>query len=322
MGPSVGIVVVNWNEKQILRQCLESFIKKTKYENAEIIVFDNNSKDGSQEMVREEFPNVTLIAHDDNIGFVGGENEAYLQTDHDMYFFLNNDTEALNEGWLSYLVETAMKDERIGIVGPKTFLSEGIHGGGFFGPMGGYRRLSDDPDEFEEIIDVDWVAGAQILIKKEVFEDVGMFDEIYWPAFMEEVDLCYRAKQGGYRVVYDPRAEIRHYQNESVEMDLHKFYIQRRHGIRFSLVNYPLSWLLQWQLKAVQETVGTVLERDGARLRVRDNAAERFKKHLRAYWWNLKDADEILRGRRKRKQSYREKTDMQYWKKNRTYGGE
>lgn len=314
--PSVAIVIVNWDGKDILRRCVESFLDKTEYKHTEIIVFDNDSDDGSQEMIEEEFPDVTLMACDTNLGYVGGENEAFLRTDHDMYFFLNNDTAAVNEGWLRPLVKIAQKDG-VGIVGPKVIMGSenAVHGGAYFHPLRGERRVSADMDAYEEREEVDWVSGAQILVTREVMEDIGLFDETFWPAFMEEVDLCWRAKQAGYRVMYEPGGRVKHYQNESVNMDLDKFYTIRKYGMRFRLLNYPLSWIVLQPLREIKETAGCVLRRDDG-IGLQEQAFGRLKMQAKAYWWNIKTAPEILRGRKKRRESYKGETDLNFWRTN------
>lgn len=305
---SVGVVVVNWNGKDVLQRCLTSIVDNTEYEEAEIIVVDNDSDDGSKDLVRSSFPSVTLLASDTNLGYVGAENEAVRRTDHDMYLFMNNDTEVLTKGWLQPLVETATSADDIGIVGPKVILgddyevgSDSVHGGGTFHPIKGERRVSEDTEDYDEREDVDWVSGAQILVTREVFEDIGLFDEVYWPAFQEEVDLCFRANQAGYRVVYDPRSRVKHYQNETVGMDTEKFHVIRRYAMFYRWVNYPVSWLLLQPVREAKEAAGAVLTRTDRGVGLQDQAAARGVAQLKSYLWLVRNIDKLVSGRLKRR---------------------
>ncbi|MEM4325816.1 MAG: glycosyltransferase family 2 protein, partial [Candidatus Pacearchaeota archaeon] len=119
--PFVAIIIVNLNKKEILKKCLDSLYKKTKYKNYVVIVSDNGSTDGSVEMIKKEFKRVDLIENRKNLGFALANNVAVdyalRKYNPDYFFLLNNDTKIIQKDWLTKLVETAESDERIGIVG-------------------------------------------------------------------------------------------------------------------------------------------------------------------------------------------------------------
>ena len=294
---SVGIVIVNWNGKELTKQFLSSIFDKTQYDDFEIIVFDNDSTDGSQAAIRREFPDVTLIDHDENIGFVGGENEGVLRTDHDYYFLANNDCVVHTDGWLTKLVETMESEADIGIVGPDNEPRDGVfHGGAYWeGPTVDYG-----PDEPLVPKKVDNVSGAQFLIDNRVFETIGLIDETFWPAFYEELDFCWRAQRGGFDVVFEPRVLVEHLEGQTVDQDIDKYERNRKHDIRFRWLNFPVSKLVADIPETAEKSGYAVFYRDDG-LHLHDEAAERLRREMKAYWWNARQLPAVLEGRRIRR---------------------
>ena len=216
-----AIIIVNWNGRELTQQCLAGL---SKFEpNASIYLVDNGSTDGSADYLKTLFPSVTLIRSSTNLGFGGGNNlgiERALKDGYDAVFLLNNDT-IIDEPFLE-IIESKCMDPSIGIIGPvvvngddpKTTQCRGgtvsINFSTF--PYIGQGEVFAKSDIISE---VGYVLGAAMLIKKEVIKKIGMFDQEFFPAYVEEADLCYRAKLLGYRSVISHSARIRHIGGQS-----------------------------------------------------------------------------------------------------------
>lgn len=313
---SVGVVVVNWNGKDLTLQFLESISEHTRRNDVELVVFDNDSDDGTPAAVREAFPEATVIAHDTNIGYVGAINEALTRIDHDYYFIANNDCIVRTEGWLDRLIETMEEHDDVGIIAPDNEPDPDVfHGAAYWN-----GETVDYPDGELYPKEVDIISGGQYMVEAEVFERIGLIDEIFWPAFNDEVDFCYRAQRAGYRVMFEPRVMVEHLEGSTVDEDLDKYELGRRYDIRFRWLNFPPAKLLQDLPNSLRKVGDAVLSRKGG-LHVRDQWWERFKRNVRAYWWNISNLDDILEGRRVRRRVLEEgDPHTDYWTKHRQTG--
>jgi GT2 family glycosyltransferase len=219
--PSVAVVILNWNGKQYLQQFLPSVIQST-YTNIEIIVADNASTDQSLELLEREFPNVKVIRFGENFGFAKGYNEALRQVDSDYYVLLNSDV-LVEPGWLEPMVALLEKDKKYAACQPKLLafhdksLFEYAGGAGGWIDILGYPfargRLFDhcekDNGQYQEIEEIFWASGAALMIKSDVFHKVGGFDPFFF-AHQEEIDLCWRIHNIGYKVFACPQAVVYH----------------------------------------------------------------------------------------------------------------
>jgi GT2 family glycosyltransferase len=219
--PSVAVVILNWNGKQYLQQFLPSVIQST-YTNIEIIVADNASTDQSLELLEREFPNVKVIRFGENFGFAKGYNEALRQVDSDYYVLLNSDV-LVEPGWLESMVALLEKDKKYAACQPKLLafhdksLFEYAGGAGGWIDILGYPfargRLFDhcekDNGQYQEIEEIFWASGAALMIKSEVFHKVGGFDPFFF-AHQEEIDLCWRIHNIGYKIFACPQAVVYH----------------------------------------------------------------------------------------------------------------
>jgi hypothetical protein len=218
--PAVSIIVLNWNGLEDTVECLES-LKKLTYPNYEVIVVDNGSKGDDAEKLEEKFgDSIRLIRSDKNYGYTGGNNMAirYLldKSAPDYFLILNNDTVVTPE-FLNQMVKVAESDSSIGIVGPKVYyyqFPERIHSAGGKVNMQtgqafhiGIKQV--DSGQYDSQREVDYLSGCCLLIKKDVVEKVGLFDESYF-CYWDETDYCFRAREAGYKVAYIPEAKIRH----------------------------------------------------------------------------------------------------------------
>lgn len=214
----LNIIILNWNGKKDTIECLNS-IAKIDYPDYQVIVVDNGSTDGSPTVIKGMFPAITVLENKENLGFAGGNNVGIrfaLNQGADYILLLNNDT-IVEPDFLNTLIRVAETDERIGILGPKIYFfsdpSRFWHIGGKIdwrlgrASYRGYGQI--DYGQLDMIEDVDYVTGCALLVKKDVFETVGLLDEQYF-LYYEEIDFCIRAKKVGFRVVYVPEAKIWH----------------------------------------------------------------------------------------------------------------
>ncbi|MBN2306199.1 MAG: glycosyltransferase family 2 protein [Anaerolineae bacterium] len=230
----LSIIIISFNVRDLLRDCLQSVFEHHDALTIEVFVVDNASGDDSAAMVRTEFPQVTLIENDDNRGFAAANNQAIEIARGRQVLLLNSDTVVL-PGALTTLVALIDSDERIAVVGPKLLNPDGslqtscrsfpnpinfsIYS---FASYNVLPRLSWPVPFLLESWDhsrrldlmTGHVLGAAMLIRRAVFEQIGTLDEDYF-FYGEEKDFCYRAIRAGYRVVFEPAAQIIHYGGQS-----------------------------------------------------------------------------------------------------------
>lgn len=242
----VSIIILNFNGKEYIRDCLNS-VFSSHYPKFEIIVVDNASCDDSDYIIEKEFPYVKLVRNKKNLGFAAGNNIGIRVAKGDIVILLNNDT-IVEKGWLEGIMDTLTSSDEIGIVGSKILFPDKKtiqHAGGIIHPnalTNHYGYGEEDIGQYDMIMNVDYVTGASIGIKKEVFEKIGFLEESYYPAYYEETEFCYRAKLHGYRVVYTPKSVLYHYGSASTHLFSYKFYYYyHKNRIRFVLRNYSFS---------------------------------------------------------------------------------
>lgn len=231
--PDLSVVIVNWNVRDLLYDTLASIKRASGELSVETIVVDSGSQDGSVEMVAAEFPDVTLIACPENVGFARGNNLGFAVATGHYVLLLNPDTVVADDA-LTVMVDRLQRDASIGALGPQLLNPDGsvqssrrrfpTFASGLFEStwlegvaptalLDSYY-MADRPDELSA--DVDWVTGAAIMVRREVIDSVGGLDEGYF-MYSEELDWCRRIKEAGWRIVYDPAAQIVHYVGQSSE---------------------------------------------------------------------------------------------------------
>ncbi len=233
--PDVSVLIVSWNVRELLLRCLRALPAAVGDDlSYEVIVVDNASSDGTVPALRQAFPQVKLIANADNRGFTGGNNQALAAAQGDYLLLLNPDTEAA-PGAIAELVHYLQAHAHVGIVGPQLRYGDGSVQSsrrrfpGLFTlfsestivqeylpwlPCFGRYVLADVPDDHPQ--EVDWIVGAAMLARRQVYETIGGLDERFF-MYSEEMDWCRRARQAGWAVVYDPAATIVHYEGKSSE---------------------------------------------------------------------------------------------------------
>lgn len=206
----LSVIVLSWNTRLLLKNCLESLFAQSGALTFEVIVADNASEDGSREMVQALFPQVKLVVNSNNVGFGAGNNAALPSATGRYVMFLNSDT-VTTEGALAALVRFADSSPDIGIVGPKLLNGDGSLqyscrrypnlGAGFFRstPLGRLfpkNRFAADymmtDWDHATPMDVDWVSGAALMMRRTLIDQIGCFDEAFY-MYCEDVDLCWRA---------------------------------------------------------------------------------------------------------------------------------
>lgn len=213
----VSIIILSFNTSKLLQECLESVLKTLSSFPHEIIVVDNKSSDDSVAMVKKHFSSVNLIENTENAGFAKGCNLGARRAKGEYLLFLNSDTQ-MTENPLPSLLEVFEKDEKTGIVGG---LLKNFDGslqrsfGRFYGlkeiiiMLFGGERTELLVNKVEKPTIVDWVSGGFMMVRKEVFEKVGGFDERFF-MYIEDMELCYRVHRKGFLVYHDPNAVVSH----------------------------------------------------------------------------------------------------------------
>jgi GT2 family glycosyltransferase len=268
--PLLFVIVLNWNLKDDLAECLASLERST-YSSFRVVVVDNASDDGSAEMVQARFPAVHLIVNERNLGFAGGNNVGlrYALTQGAEYVFLiNNDTLAAPD-MLERLVAVAHVGPSPGILGPKILYHGTEDRVWYLGhrtydwlpvPRRVAPRLGKCPGALAWF-DVDYVSGCGMLIRHDVLKDIGLLDERLFMHY-EDADFCWRTRQAGYRVVCVPGARMWHKVSQSSRREAAAvsrtrvrnrvlFYRQHPHG--------PHPWLTTVFLLA---STGIIMARD------------------------------------------------------------
>ncbi|MGI8904881.1 MAG: glycosyltransferase family 2 protein [Candidatus Sumerlaeaceae bacterium] len=255
--PSISVIILTFGSAKFIGPCISSVVASTRSP-VEVVVVDNASTDDSLKLAEEAASKSALplkpIPLQCNLGCAGGNNAGWRASMGEVLVFLNPDTE-ITPGFLDELVRPLLNDTDIGITGAKMVYPGSRvlqHAGGIVYPNGmtAHHGLGQqDRGQFDTQRDVDYVTGAGFAIRRELMESLGGFDEEYFPAYYEEVDLCMRVRQLGKRIVYVPSAVMVHHESVSLGADspaLRRMYSRMR--IQFCLKNFSLFQLLRWSI--------------------------------------------------------------------------
>jgi len=246
---SVTVLVLNFNGRKYLKECLNSLLA-TDYPRLKIIVIDNGSTDGSAEFLRVNYPDVKVIKHNYNFGYARAYNLVIERTQSEYIVLLNNDV-LVEPGWLKELVSYAEKAEVAAATPKMKFLHDKTRinaAGGNCDMYGvGWNRGNGERDtgQYDAVQEVFYGNGGALLIKKGVWREVGAFDERYF-LYGEDVDWCWRARLKGYKIIYVPHAEVCHHWRGSGGAMV---YLLERHWLSTVLKNYSLKTLIQMMPK-------------------------------------------------------------------------
>jgi Predicted glycosyltransferases len=217
---NVAIVILNWNGEKLLREFLPKVIETSK--DYQIIVADNGSVDSSVELLKRDFSSVRLIELGANYGFAGGYNRALKQVEADYYVLLNSDIAPKN-GWVEPIITLMESDQSIACCQPKllsycqpdTFEYAG-GAGGYIDYLGYpfcrgriFSCLEKDTGQYDSMKEIFWATGAALFVRANLFHTMGGLDEDFF-AHQEEIDLCWRFKNAGYKIYCQPQSVCYH----------------------------------------------------------------------------------------------------------------
>lgn len=216
----VAIVILNWNGKSFLDNFLPNVIKYSS--SYEIIVADNNSKDDSVQFLKTHFPQVKIIINNENDGFAKGYNTALKQVNAEYYVLLNSDVE-VTQNWIEPIIELLDSDKNIAACQPKILDYYNKNKFEYAGASGGFidkygypfcrgrlfNVLEEDNGQYNTAIEIFWATGACMFVRSKAFWKVGGFDNDYF-AHMEEIDVCWRMKNCGYKIYVEPKSVVYH----------------------------------------------------------------------------------------------------------------
>lgn len=299
MDRKVFCIILNWDGKRYLKSCLDSVFASS-YKNLTVVLVDNFSKDGSSEFVKKNYKKAVLIQNRSNLGWTGGNNKGIryaLKKNADFIFILNNDT-MVDKKCIEELVKEIVKKDDIGIVGPKIYLNTNgkktkrisFAGGKFtsnryFGVHIGNNKI--DNGAYDKVQKTEFITGAAIMIKSEVFKKIGLFDDKYF-IYYDEADFCMRAKRQDYEILYVPSAYVYHAFSGTVELNspFQNYYTTRNHYL-FVEKNAPLDVKIREFLRTPKTAYEFLKSKNKNRkkyslLGIRDYYMRRFGK--RTYW--------------------------------------
>jgi len=244
----VSVIVLNWNGKHFLQECLGSLRQQT-FKEFDTILVDNGSTDGSVQYIERRFPEVKVIALPKNTGFASGNNVGIQASDTEYVALLNNDTKA-DPGWLEALTKALEEHPQVGFCASKILLHDPPDvidsAGDLFYTCGvGEKRgrAERDDEQFAELVPVFGACAAAALYRRQMLEDIGLFDEDFF-AYAEDVDLSFRAQLAGYQCLFVPDAVVYHHlQGTSRASPDHSLYLSRRNAYCALVKNMPAGLL-------------------------------------------------------------------------------
>ena len=222
--PEVSIIIPVYNQWRYTRACLDSILDSGTRVSYEVILADDCSTDQTQE-AGQDFPGLRVVRTPENLGFLRNCNSAAKTARGGFLVFLNNDTQ-VRPGWLEALLQVMEEDPEVAICGSKLVYPDGTlqeAGGIIWDDASGwnYGRLGDpEAPEFNYVKEVDYISGASIMVRRSFWEQAGGFDEAYAPAYYEDADLAFKARELGYKVVYTPFSVVVHFEGTSHGTDL------------------------------------------------------------------------------------------------------
>jgi Predicted glycosyltransferases len=251
----LSIITVSWNTRDLLKRCLDSVRSELALRPdipVEVFLVDNDSGDGSAQMVESEHPWVKLVENKENFGFAKANNQALRACSGEFVLLLNPDTE-VSPGAIWHLVDFLDSRPSAGVVAPQLLNSDGTVQRscrefptflGMFYELAGLSRLfpvgSESGKKFRAYKMLDWnhdderqvdqPEGACLMLRRSVIDDVGLLDEGFFMLF-EEVDWCYRIKQNGWEIWFTPAAQITHHYGQSIKQVKMKMIISSHRGL-------------------------------------------------------------------------------------------
>ncbi len=247
----VAIVILNWNGVNYLRKFIPSVVSSV-WPNLEIVIGDNGSTDDSISFIKTNYPTVKVILNDKNYGFTGGYNRILAQVEADYYILLNSDVE-VNPNWIAPVINLMETDPLIAVAAPKIksftdqhYFEHAGAAGGFIDALGYpfcrgrmFFEIEKDNGQYQQQDEIFWASGAAMFIKKHCWDLAKGFNEGFF-AHMEEIDLCWRLKNSGYKVMYCPQSEVLHMGGGTLNVENpFKTYLNFRNNLLLLKNNLP-----------------------------------------------------------------------------------
>lgn len=244
--PLVYVVVLTYRMREVVARCLES-LRTLTYPNHRVLVVDNHSDDGTEEMLRFQFPELDTMQTGANLGYTGGNNrgiEHALQQGADYVLILNPDTEVVNPGFLDQMVAYLESHREVGIAGPRVFLPCGtrvqntvLFPPGLWRNTANWIRYRANPASLEysdnDVVEAEVLNGVCLLLRAECLRKIGLFDESIF-MYIEDAEMDWRAKQAGWRVRYLPVDSVIHRQkSEGYQMTGMVSFLLKRNSVYY-----------------------------------------------------------------------------------------
>ena len=251
---TVAVVILNWNGRVFLEKFLAPLVEHTACEGVSFVIIDNGSSDDSCAFVSENYPKMQLIRLDKNYGYTGGYNIGLQQVKADYYVLLNSDVK-VSPNWLAPLLSLMNSEANIGVCMPKIKAFNTPQCFEYAGAAGGFidrfgfpfcrgRILScieEDKQQYDNRMDVFWATGACMVVRAQLFHELGGFDEHFF-AHMEEIDFCWRVQIAGYKVMCEPVSVVYHIGGGTLpNNNPHKLYFNYRNSLYMLYKNLPRS---------------------------------------------------------------------------------
>ena len=250
----IAVVILNWNGKSYLEKFLPAVIDNSP--EATIYVADNASSDGSLSFVEKHFPTVKLIDNEENCGFAGGYNKALKHLKEEFFVLLNSDVE-VTPNWLEPVISLFDSDKQIAAIQPKILSYHNKEHFEYAGAAGGFidkngfpfcrgrifDSLENDNGQYDSVTEIFWATGACLFIRKEVYEELDGLDADFF-AHMEEIDLCWRTKRAGYKIMVQPKSVVYHVGGGTLpKSNPFKTFLNFRNGLELLAKNLPKNQL-------------------------------------------------------------------------------
>ena len=237
--PKVAIIICTYNQDILLKKCLSSLKNKTYYKNYKVFLVDDSGRREIAEKIKKKFKWVDITINKENLGFAGANNvgikKSIKKYNPSYILLLNDDTEIVQKNWLKKMIEVGESDNKIGILGCKIiYPNKSLQNIG--GYLKGWEITKVSNFKKGEIIDVDHVMGAFMLIKKEVIKKIGFLDEKFSPYLLEDTDYCLRAKEKGFKIKSVSYVGIVHKKGKTIDSleDKKRLLIRFKNDIIFS----------------------------------------------------------------------------------------
>ncbi len=250
----VAVVILNWNGKDFLKKFLPSVIDHSN--SACIYVADNASSDGSVAFLKQNFPTIKIIETGSNLGYAGGYNAALKGLQEEFFVLLNSDVE-VTENWLTPIIDIMDADSSIAACQPKmlqyhqkTHFEYAGASGGFIDKFGYpfcrgrlFESMEEDLGQYNDAQEIFWASGACLFFRNKVYKEMGGLDDAFF-AHMEEIDLCWRTKRAGYKIMVEPRSVVYHVGGGTLDKsNPWKTFLNFRNGLQLLAKNLPSNQL-------------------------------------------------------------------------------